>query len=246
MHRRFFIDFSIDDKKRVSLHDEGILHQLSSVFRVKLGENIILLDNSGFEYDATIKDIGKKEIIVQINDRKEGKKLNVEITLFQSLLKKDNVELIFEKCTEIGVSRFMPVLAEHSIKLNLNDERLQKIVKEASEQCGRARLPMIDEAKNFDDAIMAAISEKDSVNFILHEEINQCCDKLSYDFLKHFYSPRRIKKFNLFVGPEGGFSKKEIELAKKNNFYVLSLGDLVLRSETAAIVASYAIATFNN
>ena len=88
--------------------------------------------------------------------------------------------------------------------------------------------------------------EKDSVNFILHEEINQCCDKLSYDFLKHFYSPRRIKKFNLFVGPEGGFSKKEIELAKKNNFYVLSLGDLVLRSETAAIVASYAIATFNN
>lgn len=232
------------DEKRISIKDEGILHQLISVFRVRLGEDMILLDNSGFEYEAMIKGIGKDEIIVQINDKKEGKKQDVEVTLFQSLLKKDNIELIFEKCTEVGVARFVPVLAERSIKLNINNERLYKIVKEASEQCGRATLPMMEEVKNFEDSVGIAALEKDAANFIFHEEGVDCCGRLSCEFLQHFNSPRRTKKFNIFIGPEGGFSDKEIELAKKNNFYVLSLGDLVLRSETAAIVASYTCINF--
>lgn len=238
MHRRFFIDFEIGESQRVELVDKDLLHQLTSVFRVKLGDEIVLLDNSGFEYAGMIKGISKKEIMVQINDKREGKKLDIEITLFQSLLKKDKMELIFEKCTEIGVSKFMPILAEHSIKLNLNNERLQKIVKEASEQCGRAKLPEISEIMNFEDTIAIALRNKEAVNFIFHEEKNKCCGKLSCDFLKNF---RDVRKFNLFIGPEGGFSDKEIELAKKNNFYVLLLGELTLRSETAAIVASCAV-----
>lgn len=235
MHKRFFVDFPIGEEKRISLEDEGILHQLLSVFRVRLGEDIILLDDSGFEYEAMVKGVGKKEIIVQINGKKEGKKRDIAVNLFQSVLKKDNVELVLEKCTEIGISKFVPVLAERSIKLNLNNERLHKIAKEASEQCGRVNLPVIYEVKDFDDAIGEAVSEKDAINIILHEESDQCCSRLSCEFLKQF---KDAKKFNLFIGPEGGFSETEIELAKKNGFYVLSLGDLVLRSETAAIVAS--------
>lgn len=243
----------------MELADKDLLHQLISVFRAKLGDEILLLDNSGFEYDGTIKGISKKEIIVQINNKAEGKMPDIEINLFQSLLKKDNLEFIFEKCSEIGVAKFVPVLAEHSIKSNLNNERLRKIVKEASEQCGRAKLPQIEEIMSFKKSVEFAISDKEGVNFIFHEgrralidgarndsAESECCGKLSCDFLKNFNSPRRTKKFNLFIGPEGGFSDKEIELAKKNNFYVLSLGDLVLRAETAAIAASYAIATFNN
>lgn len=235
MHKRFFVDFPIGEEKRISLEDEGILHQLLSVFRVRLGEDIILLDDSGFEYEAMVKGVGKKEIIVQINGKKEGKKRGIAVNLFQSVLKKDNVELVLEKCTEIGISKFVPVLAERSIKLNLNNERLHKIAREASEQCGRVNLPVIYEVKDFDDAIGEAVSEKDAINVILHEESNQCCSRLSCEFLEQF---KDAKKFNLFIGPEGGFSETEIELAKKNDFYVLSLGDLVLRSETAAIVAS--------
>lgn len=238
MHRRFFLDFNIGDEKRILIKDEGILHQLISVFRVKLGDDIILLDNSRFEYEAIIKGIGKKEIIVQINNKKEGKKQDIQVSLFQSILKKDNVELVFEKCTEIGVVRFMPVLTERSIKFNLNQERLQKIVKEASEQCGRATLPVVEDVKNFEDSVGETILEKDVVNLIFHEESIDCCDKLSCDFLSNF---KGVKKFNVFIGPEGGFSNKEIELAKKNNFYVLSLGDLVLRSETAAIVSCFLV-----
>ncbi len=235
MHKRFFVDFPIGEEKRISLEDEGILHQLLSVFRVKLGEDVILLDDSGFEYEAMVKGVGKKEIIVQINGKKEGKKQDVVINLFQSVLKKDNVELVLGKCTEIGISKFVPVLVERSIKLNLNDERLHKIAKEASEQCGRSKMPQLEETISFYDAIAMAISDKDAVNFIFHEESGQCCDKLSCEFLSHF---KEAKKFNIFIGPEGGFADGEIELAKNNNFYVLSLGGLVLRAETAAIVAS--------
>lgn len=239
MHHRFFIDFEIGDSQRVELVDKNLLHQLISVFRAELGDEISLLDNSGFEFQGIINGISKKEIIIQINSKKEGKKPNVEITIFQSLLKKDNVELIFEKCAEIGVSRFVPVLAEHSIKVNLNNERLRKIVKEASEQCGRASMPQIKEIVDFKEAVEMAKSEDGVANFIFHEQGG--CAKLSCDFLEHFNSPRRTKKFNIFIGPEGGFSNQEIELAKNNDFYVLSLGDLVLRSETAAIVSSYVI-----
>lgn len=254
MHHRFFIDFEIGDSQRAELVDKDLLHQLISVFRAKLGDEILLLDNSGFEYSGTIKGISKKEIIVQINNKAEGKKPNIEINLFQSLLKKDNLEFVFEKCTEVGVARFVPVLAEHSIKFNLNNERLRKIVKEASEQCGRAKLPKTEEIMSFEKSVEFAMSDKDAVNFIFHEgrralidgarhdsAESKCCDKLSCDFLKNFNSPAGGLKFNLFIGPEGGFSNQEIELAKKNNFYVLSLGDLVLRAETAAIVSSFLV-----
>lgn len=246
------------------------------VFRAKVGEDIVLLDNSGFEYRGIIKDIGKKEATVEIVEKVAGKEPKIELNIFQSIIKKDNMELVLEKCTEIGIAKFVPMLAEHCVKLNLNFERLVKIAKEASEQCGRAKLPEISEITDFKKAVEMAITEKDAANFIFHSE--ECCDspphlsdinnnsvfnpnklnkkssysgsrdykcvgKLSCDFLNNFKS---TNKFNLFIGPEGGFSGAEIELAKSGGFYVLSLGDLILRSETAAIAASYAIATFNN
>lgn len=237
-HRKFFVDFKIDVGQRASLTDENIVHQLISVFRAKLGDDIVLLDDSGFEYKGTIKGISKKEVIVQINEKKEGKKPDIEISIFQSIIKKDNVELVLEKCTEIGVTKFIPMFPQRSIKLNLNYDRLRKITKEASEQCGRSQMSQLEETVNFYDAITMAVSEKDAVSFIFHEESDQCCDRLSCEFLNNF---KEVKKFNIFIGPEGGFTDGEIELAKNNNFYILSLGDLVLRAETAAIVSSFMI-----
>lgn len=236
MHRRFFVDFKIGDEKEVIINDKEILHQLVSVFRAKAGEDIVLLDNSGFKYAGIIKDIGKKEAIVEIIEKIAGGESRAEVAIFQSIIKKDNMELILEKCTEIGIAEFAPILAEHCVKLNLNFERLQKIAKEASEQCGRAKLPEISEITDFKKAVEAAADGKEAVNFIFHAE--GFCGKLNCEFLKNFSD---TKKFNLFIGPEGGFSDVEIELAKASGFYVLSLGDLILRSETAAIVSSFSI-----
>lgn len=236
MHRRFFIDSKIGDSNEVVLTDKEILHQLISVFRAKAGEDIVLIDGSGFKYKGIIKDIGKKEATVEIVEKMVGKESKIELNLFQSIIKKDNMELVLEKCTEIGIAKFVPMLAEHCVKLNLNFERLVKIAKEASEQCGRAKLPMISEIMDFNKAIKMVAAEKEAANFIFHSE--NYCDKLSCDFLKNF---KDMNKFNIFIGPEGGFSDAEIELAKAGGFYVLSLGDLILRSETAAIVSSFAI-----
>lgn len=238
MHRKFFIDFEIGDSQRVELVNEDLLHQLISVFRAKLGDEIILLDNSGFEFKGIIKGIGKQEVLVNIVGKIKKEDVRMEVSIFQSLIKKDNVELVLEKCTEVGVARFVPVLAERSVKSNINFERLNKIAKEASEQSGRTKIPQIGEMMDFEKAVSVASGEKDTVNFIFHEENDQCCDKLSCALLQHF---KDAKKINIFIGPEGGFSDREIELAKSSNFYVLSLGDLVLRSETAAIVSSFLV-----
>lgn len=236
MHRKFFIDFEIGDSQRVELVDKDLLHQLISVFRAKLGDEIILLDNSGFEFKGMIKGIGKEEVLVNIIDKTKKEDVKVGVSVFQSLIKKDNVELVLEKCTETGVVRFVPILAERSVKSNLNFERLNKIAKEASEQSGRVKMPQISEIIDFKKAVSMSSEEKDAVNFIFHEESDYCCDRLSCAFLQHF---KDVKKINIFIGPEGGFSDEEVELAKKGGFYVLSLGDLVLRSETAAIVSSF-------
>lgn len=236
MHRKFFIDFEIGDSQRVELVDKDLLHQLISVFRAKLGDEIILLDNSGFEFKGMIKGIGKEEVLVNIIDKTKKEDVKVGVSVFQSLIKKDNVELVLEKCTETGVVRFVPILAERSVKSNLNFERLNKIAKEASEQSGRVKMPQISEIIGFKKAVSMSSEEKDVVNFIFHEESDYCCDRLSCAFLQHF---KDVKKINIFIGPEGGFSDEEVELAKKGGFYVLSLGDLVLRSETAAIVSSF-------
>lgn len=236
MHRKFFIDFEIGDSQRVELVDKDLLHQLISVFRAKLGDEIILLDNSGFEFKGMIKGIGKEEVLVNIIDKTKKEDVKVGVSVFQSLIKKDNVELVLEKCTETGVVRFVPILAERSVKSNLNFERLNKIAKEASEQSGRAKMPQISQIIDFKKAVSMSSEEKDAVNLIFHEESDYYCDRLSCAFLQHF---KDVKKINIFIGPEGGFSDEEVELAKKGGFYVLSLGDLVLRSETAAIVSSF-------
>lgn len=285
MHKRFFVDFKIFDKKEIIINDKDFLHQLVSVFRAKEGEEIVLLDNSGFEYRGIIKNIGKKEVVAEIVEKMVGKEQKIELNIFQSIIKKDNMELALAKCTEIGIAGFTPILAEHCVKLNLNFERLAKVAKEASEQCGRAKLPEISEIMDFKKVVEMAGAKKDVANFIFHEEKDKCCDspphlsdinnnsvfninnsnkkvfcsgshdykcggKLSCDFLKNFFPsachPERsertdIKKFNLFIGPEGGFSDKEIELVKSNSFYVLSLGDLILRSETAGLAAGFMI-----
>lgn len=236
MHRRFFINSRIGDSKEIVLTDKEILHQLVSVFRAKAGEDIVLLDGSGFKYKGIIRDIGKKEVVVEIVEKIAGKEPKIELNIFQSIIKKDNMELVLEKCTEIGITKFVPILAEHCVKLNLNFERLEKIAKEASEQCGRMKLPEISEITDFKEALRLAQGDKEAANFIFHSE--GFCDKLSCDFLNNFKS---TNKFNLFIGPEGGFSDTEVELVKAGGFYVLSLGDLILRSETAAIVSSFAI-----
>lgn len=203
-----------------------------------------MFDGSGFEYEGEITFISKKEVklIIQQTIKKDSA-LN-KASLYLSLIKKDNFEWASEKCTEIGVVEIQPVISERSEKKDLNLDRLNKIIKEASEQSGRVTLPVLRDIKPLDLAVSQAVSEGKMcvvfhTNTVAPFKITQTN---SLHLTQTNHSESCLNNFEggvaVFVGPEGGWTEKEMELFKKNNFKILSLGQNILRAETAAIVGS--------
>jgi 16S rRNA (uracil1498-N3)-methyltransferase len=223
---RFFIDTKIE-KGRLEISEKEIFHQLRDVLRKGVGERIILFNGNGIEVEAEIKKFLKDRVEVEIlKIERPEREPKIFVSLFCSVLKKSNFELVVQKATEIGVGEIVPILCKNTVKTGLNLKRLKKIAKEAAEQSKRVTLPKIEKVLSFKEAIERA------KNFDL---------KILFDISgKEFYSlKRKIDKVAIFIGPEGGWDKSEIELAKKENFEILNLGKLNLRSETAAICGSF-------
>ena len=216
---------------KITLTDSELIHQLINVFRFKAGDKVILFDGSSFEYEAEISALSKKEISFNPLVKTQGKDtLNKKnnVSLYLSLIKKSNFELAVEKCTEIGVTEIHPIISERSEKKDLNLERLNKIVKEASEQSGRVTLPEVFEITDLEKAVSQAIKDNKTC-VVFHTDVNQT------------KSPNISNNIAIFIGPEGGWTDKEMDLFKKNSFQIHSLGQNVLRAETAAIVAVWKI-----
>jgi 16S rRNA (uracil1498-N3)-methyltransferase len=231
---RFYITENIVGKGDISLTDFELIHQMVNVFRFSVGDKVILFDGSGFEYETEIISISKKLVVVKILNQANKSTSDSNISLYLSLIKKSNFELAAEKCTEIGVSEIQPIVSERSEKKDLNLERLNKIVKEASEQSGRVTLPKVSAILALDKAVSQAVSEgKFCVTF--HTSKSDCHPLESRTYNEK--GGKIINKIALFIGPEGGWTEKEMALFKKNNFQICSLGQNILRAETAAMVA---------
>lgn len=229
MAHRFFVAEQLDEKKEHMISEKEIVHQLLHVLRVKIADPIILLDNSGFEYHGAVLEVTKHAVQIGIQKREKNKnELSVRINLFQGILKHDHMELVFEKCTELGVASFTPFLSSRVVKMGLNYERARKIIKEAAEQSERGNLSTLNEIIDFKKAIEGV--GKQDLNIIFYEKAKEGRGALK--------TKKHSKGVNIFIGPEGGFSEEEIKFAKKNGFHVLSLGKTKLRGETAAIVAT--------
>lgn len=209
----------------ITLADSELIHQMVNVFRFKTGDKVILFDGSGFEFECEIILINKKEVGLKIISHSAKAPRDKNISLFLALIKKGNFELAAEKCTEVGVSEIHPIISERSEKKDLNIERLNKIVKEASEQSGRVTLPKVFEITDLEKAVTQVVSE------------GKVCVTFHPTSLGSYDGASTSNNIALFVGPEGGWTDSEIELFKKNNFKILSLGTNILRAETAAIVA---------
>ena len=197
-------------------------HQIKNVLRIKARERIILFDGSGYDYICEF-DGKNAKIIEKVLNRREPER---KIYLFQSLLKKDKMEWVFQKGTEIGVFEFAPILSARSIKKDFNQARAEKIIREAAEQSGRAVLPNVKEVLNF----------KEALEFVQKERLSGVIADLNSK--KHISETLKEMDTALFVGPEGGWTEEEISEAKENGFKAVSLGKLQLRAETAAIIAS--------
>lgn len=233
---RFYINEEIKGDELL-IREDGLVHQWRDVFRYNVGSEVILFDGSGFEYDCVIEKINNREAELKVVARRKGIVPENSIILFQSLIKKDNMEWIVEKATELGVSKIVPLISERSEKKGFNLERARKIAIEASEQCGRGDVPEIGEITNLEECIM-----------------NYGKDAIIFDSSGTPPSPPLVQgregAISIFIGPEGGWSPKELDLFKEKarpltpersdggrGAKILSLGPLTLRAETAAISA---------
>lgn len=233
-HHRFLVDAKNIGSDLFVTDDPGIINQIKNVFRLGLGSQISVFDGLGNEYEIEISSIDKKSIKGNITKREIKIKGKLKINLFCSPLKGDHFEIILEKCTELGVDSFQPVIFDRSIIRELKPNRLErykKIIKEASEQSGRQDLPVVFEPIGFMEVIKKTMDGFNLVSII--------------GASKNILDIRtKNKEINIFVGPEGDFSKPEIDLMKKEGFLFFNQGDNVLRSETAAIVSCGIITQF--
>jgi 16S rRNA (uracil1498-N3)-methyltransferase len=219
---RFLIDEEITNQEEITLTDQGVVHQLKDVLRLKEGNEIILLDGKGTLFHGVIHKLMKKESIISKKEiKKFSRKNEIKMNLFFSMVKKDKAEWVIQKATELGVSQIYPVLSDRTEKTGMNIKRTQKIIKEAVEQSERVYTPLLHEPVKLEDAI----NKCETGGYIL----NMDGKRLTVSQL-----PEEV---NLFVGPEGGWSEKDMEMFG-DRFEKISINKNVLRAETAAIAAT--------
>lgn len=219
---RFFVDTNLEKGEDITLTDHGTFHQMKDVLRLRKGDSVVLLDGQGLEFHGVIKKFLPKEVIVSKQElKKVSKTQKVELHLFASLIKKDKFEWVLQKATELGVTRITPIVSDRTEKLKLNMDRADKIVREASEQSERADVPFVDEPVSLAEAL--SLCETSAT--VLHLE----GDPINVTQL------RETGKVSLFVGPEGGWSEKDLNQFTHTSHEIVSMGDQVLRAETASI-----------
>lgn len=224
---RFIGDFDLGCTSEVC-HERSIAHQLKHVLRARAGDEIILCDGAGREAHAKITAVDDSSFSYLLcTPVQQLPCLSREVFLFCALLKKDRFELVCQKATEIGVARIIPVKSARTIKHNVSDERLQRVIHEAAEQSGRGTVPLLGRAVAFAHAIKQA---KDcAFSFFFDRNAPPFGSQIPQDI---------GGPIGVFIGPEGGWTDEERALATPVS-HRASLGFLTLRAETAAIIATY-------
>ncbi len=233
--RRFFVPPGSLRARNVTLGSD-LAHRLGRVLRLKRGDHVVLSEGGSREYEVQLTAVSPYAVTaVVIAERDAPAEPEVKLALYQSLIRANRFDLVLEKGTEIGVSRFVPVIAARS-QVQANGEtstaradRWRRIVIEAAEQSGRGRTPAVDAPLAFEDAVRQARGIK-----LLPFEGERTQGLGAY--LRAL--SRRPDNVSLFIGPEGGFEDPEVDLARDQGAEILSLGTRILRSETAGIVAS--------
>lgn len=227
---RFFVEDVIGTQTQIHVSDPRVVHKWRKVLRYTPGDEVVLCDNTGTEYRGRLMDFttantpaGKREAVtVEILAAREGRVPDRDLTLYMAVIKKDLFELVVEKATELGVSRIVPMRTEYTGQQNLRYDRLEKIIREASEQSERAILPEIDEETEVPDVIETASAGL------------RVLTARDHDGNARMYTGRETIT-GLMVGPEGGWSEAEMALFTEHAIPHLSLGEQILRAETAAI-----------
>lgn len=218
-------DCSLDS---IEIADKDIINQITNVLRLGVGDRCILGDGNGHECVGEISERQKNMLVIVVVERSENKNEPTVVgILYCAILKRENFELVVQKTTEIGIAEIVPLITTRTVKLDIKEDRLQKIIKEAAEQSGRGCLPILHKPMQLAEACIHARSN--DVNFFF---------ALS-DMPANDSTLRVGMQRGLFIGPEGGWTEDEEVFARNEGYTIISLGALTFRAETAAIVASY-------
>ncbi|MDM8525991.1 RsmE family RNA methyltransferase [Desulfococcaceae bacterium HSG8] len=230
--RRFFIDPS--ETASMSFITGTDAKHIKNVLRMKPGDKILLFDGLGTEYESSIISLSPGSVEVSIIRKlKPITSPFARIIIAQALLKDRKMDGLVRQLTELGMAKWMPFISERSVsrpdmgRLAARRERWKKIAKEALKQCRRSTLPEIELPVSFEDILDVGKSSDLRVVFWENETFNfgvQSCGN-------------RYHTIIAMLGPEGGFTCREIEAARDCGFITASLGPRILRSETAAISA---------
>ncbi len=236
--KRFF--FRPEEKQR----DQVVLsetqsHHLRHVLRLRTGMRVELFDGSGRVFQAEVTEVGPRTRVRIISTGRVTESDTIPLTVAQGLLKAKHMDTVVQKCTELGVQGFIPLISTRcqgrpdALREGRKQERWAKIIEESCKQCRRARPMELRELMDFREAIDHLGSELTRLKLIFWEEEREVR-------LHDLFPAQGINSVSLLLGPEGGLTREEVSIAESAGWRPVSLGRRILRAETAAL-ASVAI-----
>lgn len=206
-------------------------HHISKTLRMKVGDTLTVTSSDGMDYVCSIDAFASDAVVLTVKEViRSDVESDIKISIFQALVKGDKMETVIQKSVELGVSDVYPVSAERSIvKLDSSGEkkkleRWNKIALEAAKQCGRGFVPTVH----------GVISFEECVEKLCQHDVSFFCYELAEGkTVKDVIGGKSFSSVGFYIGPEGGVAPKEAELAKNCGIEAVSLGKLILRTETA-------------
>jgi 16S rRNA (uracil1498-N3)-methyltransferase len=228
---RFFISPGDVAGPIITVSGEDVRH-IATVLRMKTGDELLLCDGQGTEYAVKIVQMDRSTIRTEIASKSKTEIRLPRIVLGQGLPKSDKMDVIVQKATELGVAEIVPLVTERTI-MKIKDEekritRWHKIAREAAMQSSRIDIPKVRGVQSLQNFLLSLVSRPSTLHLLPWEEGGPPVKTVLRD-------GRNVKNIVVLIGPEGGFSKAEAELARDRGFHLVSLGPNILRTETAAI-----------
>jgi len=212
--------------------DDFAAHHALKVMRLKTNDQLILFNGDGSDFTGQVIRISKRQVEVSIKSKKNIKnESNLKVILLQALTSSEKMDLIIQKTTELGISEIQPIICERSI-VKIKNEKIEKKLSHwrqvsiaACEQCGRAKIPTIHKPENIIKYLEKTESKKDT-KIILSPEATKSLNN---------FIPNMKQDIKVLIGPEGDFTKQELDFSIQKGFSPIKIGPRILRTETASM-----------
>lgn len=229
---RVFIEQPLQSAAVVHIDGSAAAH-IARVLRLRPGDELVVFDGRGGEYEARLEALRKDTALVAVGAHRENERESpLAITLAQGISRGERMDLVFQKATELGVRRIVPLLTERTVvRLDSKQAAAKRrhwraVAVAACEQCGRNRVPEIAAPEDLDAFVSACSSASEETRIVLSPQGETRVRDL-----------RASTGVVMLIGPEGGLAARELEKARQVGFEALRLGPRILRTETAAIAA---------